>query len=116
MKRMTKTLAAAAIVAAAGSSALAYASTHSTRNDANAIEHASISLSQAIKAAEQHVDGKATHARYDGSGHDGVYDVEVKGKRKVYDVTVNAQDGKVLTASADHIDHENDHEDHEDND
>ena len=116
MKRMTKTLAAAALAVTAGSTAFAYASTHAGHNDANTVEHAAISLSQAVKAAEEHVNGKATHARYDGSGHDGVYDVEVKGKRTVYDLTVNAQNGKVLTSREDHIDHEDNHEDHEDND
>lgn len=82
----------------------------STENDALAISGATISLTQAITAAEQHVGGKASKAEYEQHKGQWVFDVEVVKEKKVMDVTVDATSGKVIAAIEDKPDHDDGHD------
>ena len=108
-----KTLIAAAVVAMAGAGTVAYAARH-LENDALAIMNAKISLVQAIAAAEQHANGKATRAEFDRTLQGGLYDVEVVSGGKVFDVTVDADKGTVLSSVEDTGDREGDEHDDDD--
>jgi uncharacterized membrane protein YkoI len=76
----------------------------SVDNDALAISGATIGLTQAITAAEQHVGGKAAKAEYERHKGRWVFDVEVVKDKKVMDVTVDATSGKVIAATEDKVD------------
>jgi uncharacterized membrane protein YkoI len=93
---------AALTVAAIGS---AYAA-KSEENDAAALAQTKISLTQAIAAAEQHVNGKAARAELEDENGTIVYGVEVLSGTKTMDVKVDVRDGKILSAQADTEDHE----------
>ena len=79
-------------------------------NDGMAIKTAKISLTQAVTAAEQHVVGKASRAEFEKHKGQWVFDVEVVGDKKVMDVKVDPESGKVLAATEDKAD-EHDKED-----
>ncbi len=81
-------------------------------NDAQSGPPAAISLSQAVTAAEQHVTGKATRAEYERSHVRGqwVYDVEVVVSAKVFDVSVDAATGAILSSQEDRADQDDDHD------
>ena len=118
MKRkiMIPALILAAGVATAGG--LAYAKqTDILENDAAVdLARAKISLSQAIGSAETHAAGKAVKAELDSERGSVVFDVEViTADNKVMDVTVDANDGKVLSSQLDQADRGG-KEDEEDND
>ncbi len=70
-------------------------------NDAMAIKTAKISLTQAVTVAEQHVVGKAARAEFEKHKGQWVFDVEVVGDKKVMDVKVDPESGKVLAATED---------------
>lgn len=89
------TIAALAVALTTAASA-AYAST-GNENDAVAMTHAKISLSQAVQTAEQHAHGRASSAEYENTSQDSAYGVEV-----------DAQDGSVLASTPDHADHDDD--------
>ncbi|MCI2810948.1 PepSY domain-containing protein [Eoetvoesiella caeni] len=110
MSRYTKSVLAAAILASA--SAVGYAATSATslENDALAISKAKISLTQAITAAEQHVNGKAVHAEYEDTKSGWAYDVEVASGTKVYDVKVDADKGTVISSTQDKVDQDDSHD------
>jgi uncharacterized membrane protein YkoI len=82
-------------------------------NDAEAIQHAGISLTQAIQAAEQHLHGKAVRAEFEHGKKGWVFDVEVVADSRTYDVAVDPAKGTVIAAQADKADHD-DHNDRED--
>jgi uncharacterized membrane protein YkoI len=73
-------------------------------NDALAVMATRITLSQAVITAEQHVAGKASRAELEQ--HDGrwVFDVEVVKGKKVMDVKIDPESGKVLAATEDKVD------------
>lgn len=73
-------------------------------NDAFAISHAKVSLTDAVHAAEQHVPGRASSAAYENTRHGQAWDVEVVSGSKVFDVEVDARNGAVLRSSADKAD------------
>jgi uncharacterized membrane protein YkoI len=73
-------------------------------NDALAIQTAKISLTQAIAAAEQNAAGKASRAEYEKHKGQWVFDVEVVTGKKVMDVKVDPESGKVLAATEDKAD------------
>ena len=100
-------LSALAIVAALSAAALssAYAE-EPEQNDALAISSASITLSQAIAAAEQQVGGAAARAEFDAEHGKGVYDIEVVNGKTVTDVEVDPTSGNVISAKADPAGHE----------
>ncbi len=79
-------------------------------NDAMAVKTAKISLTQAVTAAEQYVVGKASRAEFEKHAGQWVFDVEVVGDRKVMDVKVDPESGKVLAATEDKADHEYTHD------
>lgn len=88
---------------------VAYAA-KSMENDALAIVNAKIPLAQAVTAAEQHANGKATHAEYEHSKQGWVYDVEVVNGAKVFDVRVDPDKGTVISSVEDTADHDDDHD------
>ena len=82
----------------------------SLENDATSIGLAKISLQQAIALAEQHVAGKATRAEFEYSKLGWVYDVEVVGASKVFDVRIDASKGTVLSSAEDAPDQDDEHD------
>ena len=110
MQHTTKLAILAALLATGG--ATAYAAKASSENDAQAIGHAAISLTQAINAAEQqHSGAKASRAEFEHSEKSGwVYDVEVVNGAQVFDVMVDAQQGTVVSSVEDTADPERGHE------
>ena len=99
-------------IAASVAGAAAIAATTTAANDAIGAAQASITLTQAIAAAEQsHPGGKASKAEYERSkAHGWVYDVEVVSGHQVFDVTVNPREGTVIASTVDAGDHDNDHD------
>ena len=75
-------------------------------NDATLLSKAKISLSQAIAAAEGHVQGKAVRAELEDENGTAVYGVEVASGAQITDVKVDVNNGKILSAQADQADHE----------
>ncbi|WOD14378.1 PepSY domain-containing protein [Paraburkholderia kirstenboschensis] len=108
MYRYTKLSVLAIAIACAG--AAAYAAQGSMENDAEAITKARIPLIQAVNAAEQHANGKASRAEFENSKQGWVYDVEVVSGAKVIDVRVDAEKGAVISAAEDKADHDDDHD------
>ena len=111
MKRSQLYAAIAATITAMAAAAAA-GTTH--ENDALAIAKASISLTQAVAAAEKHVGGKALQAEFERHKGQWMFDVEVVKDGKVMDVKVDATTGKVLSATEDAADDEKDENDAED--
>ncbi|KAA0889331.1 PepSY domain-containing protein [Pusillimonas sp. ANT_WB101] len=106
MFRYTKTALVAAILASASVAGYATTTASSAENDASAIGNAKISLIQAITAAEQHVNGKAVQAEYEQTKTGWAYDVEVASGANVFDVSVDANNGTVLSSIQDTADSE----------
>jgi len=104
MKR--KTYLAALVALSALAVGGAYASSQHEGNDALAISQAKIGLAEAVTAAEQHVGGKASKAEYESFQGKQVFDVEVVKGQAVSDVKVDANDGKVISVTADQADHD----------
>jgi len=88
----------AAGVATAGS--LVYARSWSADDDAIAdLAKAKITLIQAVVVAEAHASGKATEAELESEHGTVVYEVEVvTTDNKVFEIKVDAADGKVLSS------------------
>jgi uncharacterized membrane protein YkoI len=98
----------AIVLAAVGT--VAYAA-KDVENDASAIAKAKIPLTQAITAAEQHVNGKAAKAELERSKQHGlVYDIEVVSGAKVFDVKVDPEKGTVIASTEDKADHDEGHD------
>ncbi len=74
------------------------------KNDALSINHAKISLVEAVSAAEHHVNGKASRAEYEKTGKGEIYEVEVVKDQETFDVKVDALKGTVLSAEKDTLD------------
>jgi uncharacterized membrane protein YkoI len=109
-RKLTAAIVAALATAAIGGSA-AYAAKADGENDALAIVASKVGLGQAIAAAEQHVGGKAAKAEFEQSKGQWVFDVEVvKDARVVMDVKVDANTGKVLSATEDKADHDDEND------
>ncbi len=99
---------ALALVVAGGATAFA---AQTALNDAESVNQATLTLSQAIAAAEQQAGGRASKAEYEHSkAHGWVYDVEVVSGAKVFDVKVDAQSGTVLASTLDSGDHDDEHD------
>jgi len=75
-------------------------------NDGRMITEAKVDLANAVTVAEDHVGGKATHAAFEPSHGQLLYDVEVVGDHQVMDVKIDAMNGQVLSARADRADRE----------
>ncbi len=80
----------------------------SADNDALASTDARISLTQAIRAAEQHVGGKASRAEYEHHQGRWVYEVDVIKGKQVIDVAVNSTSGAIIAAVEDQTDRDDD--------
>lgn len=106
MNRYSKISLLAAAIAAAGT--VAYAAQGGLENDALSITKAKIPLTQAVTAAEQHANGKASRAEYENSKQGWVYDVEIVSGTKVFDVKVDADKGKVISSTEDKNDRDDD--------
>jgi len=87
----------------------AYAA-NAMENDALAIQSAKTSLAQAVTVAEQHVAGKASRAEFEKHKDKWLFDVEVVSGKKVMDVEVDPESGKVLTATEDRADGDDEHD------
>lgn len=114
---MNRKISFAALIAAAGiatAGGLAYANQTGTGvNDAVAdLANAKITMEQAITAAQQHhTGGKATKAELDSKKGVSFYDVEVvAANNQVFDVKIDAADGKVLASTLDKHDSDKDDE------
>jgi uncharacterized membrane protein YkoI len=79
-------------------------------NDALSVTRAKVALPQAVAAAEQHANGKASRAEYENSTLGWVYDVEVVSGAKVFDVKVDAVKGTVISSTEDNADHDDAHD------
>jgi uncharacterized membrane protein YkoI len=107
LKLNRKTIAATVMtLGAIGAGAYAYAA-DSAGNDALALSHAKITLTQAVTAAEAKVQGKAARAELEqAKGGRWTFDVEVVAAGKTYDVSVDAASGEVLSATEDRNEHD----------
>lgn len=105
--RNARLTAIAAFSAAAIGTAVA---STATDNDALAVTSARIGLTQAVIAAEQHAGGKASRAEFEKHKGRWVFDVEVVNGRKVMDVTVDSDSGKVVAAAEDKADRDDGHD------
>jgi uncharacterized membrane protein YkoI len=95
------------ILFAAALAATALGTAYAARNDAGdaaVLSQAKITLSQAIASAERHTGGRAVHARIENENGSAVYGVETVQGSTATDVKVDAGDGHVLSAQADHGD------------
>ncbi|WP_416269365.1 PepSY domain-containing protein (plasmid) [Burkholderia cepacia] len=102
MYRYTR-LSVLTVLVAAGVAA-AYAENGDGEIAAMSIVHAPVTLAQVATAAELHVHGKASRAEYENSRQGWVYDVEVAGDGKAYDVRVDANKGTILASTVDSAD------------
>lgn len=80
---------------------VAYAEKAEGENDAFAAAKAKVSLVQAIGAAEQHVNGKASRAEFEKTKQGYIYEVEVVSGTKVFDVRVDTSTGAVVSSKED---------------
>ena len=92
-----------ALVSTAALSTGAFAGTHrGHENDAVAeLAKAKVALIEAIGSAEKHTQGRAARAELESGRNGPVYAVEVVVNGKVFDVRVDATDGKVLSSKED---------------
>lgn len=99
-------LAAAVILAVGGGVAFAKSGTAGDDNDAiTDLARAKITLVQAVAAAEHHAGGRATAAELETEKGKTLYEIEVVAANKaVYDVTVDAGTGKVVSSEVDKAD------------
>lgn len=107
MFRHTKIALAGVVLAA--SSIAAFAATQ-MENDAASLPVTKITLTQAVAAAEQQANGRATRAELEHSKSGIVYDVEVVSGTKTFDVKVDADKGTVIASTEDKGDHDDDHD------
>ena len=93
----------------------AYAA-ESAENDALAITGAKISLTQAVAAAEQHVGGQASKAKYEHEKGQTMFDVEVVKDKRVMDVKIDPMTGQVIASTEDKADQGEDKAGHNEED
>lgn len=106
MNRKLKVASVLAAVVVTAASGLAWAAQVAQENDALAdLKKAKVSIAQAIGAAEAHAAGAATRAELESERDAVVFRIEVAtADQKVFDVTVDAVDGKVLSSRQDKAD------------
>ena len=63
------------------------------------------SLAQAVSIAEQYEQGRALRARIERASNGWVYEVQVVKNGRAFDVRLDANSGKVLSAAIDKLDH-----------
>lgn len=85
------------------------------KNDALHAHKVTVTLVQAITAAEHNTGGRAVRAKLENEHGALAYEVEVVSpKNEVFDVKVDAQSAQVLSGKLDKNDHEEDEEDDDD--
>lgn len=67
-------------------------------NDAMAINQANISLAQATAIAEKYARGKAARVDYENDEHSRIYKIEILSYAKIFDVTIDADNGIVISS------------------
>lgn len=94
------------LASAAALSASAFAGAHHGReNDAVAeLAKAKVTLTDAVGTAEKHVQGRAARAELESGKTGPVYEIEIVANDKVFDVRIDAADGKVLSSQEDRHD------------
>jgi uncharacterized membrane protein YkoI len=85
---------------------VAHASEHQGENDAVAINTAKVSMDDAVKTALSEVPGKPTLAEFENEDGRHEWKIEISSARGVYDVTIDAETGRLLHKSLDKPDHE----------
>lgn len=109
-------LLAAVLTAATGGLVYASQAVDATNDAVHDLAQARISLAQAVGQAEAHAGGKATKAELESDHGVAAFEIEiVTAQNQVFDVKVDARDGKVLSSKADKAD-DADREDEGDND
>lgn len=103
----------AVLVTAGAAAGVAYADKREPAEDAQPITQAAVSMVQAVQTAELRASGKARRAEYESSKRGWVYEVEVVSGARVFDVTVSATDGTVLSTEEDKADRDG-HDGHDD--
>lgn len=84
----------------------AYASEHHGENDASAISSAKVSMNDALKTALTEVPGKPTLAKFENEDGHQQWKVEIASAKGVYDLTIDANNGRLLHKAMDKRDHE----------
>ena len=107
MLHFTRIAIVTAALASAGAAAIA---AKTIENDAVAAPPAKVTLVQAIVAAEQQANGKATRAEYERTKTGWAYDVEIISGTKVFDVRVDADKGTVNSSAEDAADKDDDND------
>lgn len=79
-------------------------------DDYAVLSAAKVTLTQAIAAAEQHVQGRAIKAELENENGKLVYEVEVVKQNMATDVKVDSADGRIVSAKADPRDEDRGHE------
>lgn len=100
----------AATTALAAVAAFAAARQPEPDDDYAALSAAKITLTQAVAAAEQHVQGRAIKAELENENGRLVYEVEVVKQNTATDVKVDSADGRIVSAKADPRDEDRGHE------
>ncbi len=101
MHRNFATLALAGLLATGGlAGPVAHAATSGESREATALQHAKLTLPQAITLAEQHTGGQAYDAGADVEHGKAVISVETNGPKGVQTVVIDANSGKILGTHA----------------
>lgn len=100
MKLASKSAIAALVLGGTATAGLAFADIE----DARALEGASISLIDAIEAAEAHTSGKAYDAQIEDDSFSPEFEVSVVADNQIWEVRVNGETGEVISAREDHDD------------
>ena len=103
-KMLIPALIMAAGVATAGGLVYAQSSGAKPNDAATNLAKARITLVQAVSIAERQVGGMASHAEVENENGRLVYGVEVSDNIRTIDVKVDANDGSIVSAQADHED------------
>lgn len=98
--KITMSLALAALLAAGSVAGRAFAGSRDEDREANALQGAKVSLTQAIASAEQQTGGQAYDAGVDAKGGKTLIVVETNGPKGVQTVTIDAQSGGVVATHA----------------
>ena len=98
--KLMMTLALAGLLAAGTTASTAFAAKSDEAQEANALQGAKVSLTQAIASAEQQTGGHAYDAGADVEKGKTIIVVETNGPKGVQTVTVDAESGHVLGTHA----------------
>ena len=94
-----------------GGAYMAHASEHHGENDAASINTVKVSMNDALKTALTEVPGKPTLAKFENEDSHHQWKIEVASSKGIYDVTIDADTGRLLHKAVDKPDREEDGED-----